>query len=69
MIMLLVNVGTFCGYIVGSLVDYEYIPCIFVTVPLIYVACFAIIPNTPQYCLRRGRFDVRTSFKFLLILF
>lgn len=59
MITLLVNIGILSGYTVGALVDYEYIPCIFVTVPLIYVACFAFIPNTPQYCLRRGRVDVR----------
>ncbi|XP_055303105.1 facilitated trehalose transporter Tret1-like [Sitodiplosis mosellana] len=56
-ITLLVNIGILSGYIVGAIVDYEYVPCIFIAIPLIYVACFAFIPNTPQYCLRRGRIE------------
>lgn len=57
-ITLLVNIGILCGYIVGALVDYEYVPCIFVAVPLIYVVCFIFIPQTPQHCLRRGHIEV-----------
>ncbi|XP_055299426.1 uncharacterized protein LOC129567002 [Sitodiplosis mosellana] len=49
------NTGILIAYIVGAIVDYKYIPCIFIFLPLLYVLCFVFLPNTPQYYLRNDR--------------
>lgn len=47
--------------------DYKYIPCVFIFIPLIYVVCFAFLPNTPQFYLHKDRLQVRTS-KLIIFL-
>lgn len=53
------NTGILTAYIVGAIVDYEYIPCIFIFIPVLYVVCFVCLPNTPQYYLQKNRIQVR----------
>lgn len=52
------NTGILIAYIVGAVVDYELIPCIFVLFPLLYIICFAFLPNTPQHYLLKNRIQV-----------
>lgn len=55
------------AYIVGAVADYELIPCIFLFIPMLYIACFAFVPNTPKYYLHKQQVQVSVymySWKF-----
>lgn len=52
------NLGVLLAYIVGSFVEYEIIPVIFIYIPIIYTVCLFFLPNTPQYHLSKGNFKV-----------
>lgn len=53
------NTGTLIGYILGASVEYEIIPCINVIIPIVFVVVFMMMPNTPQFYLRKGQIQVR----------
>lgn len=42
------------AYVIGALLDYRTIPCIFVFVPIVFAICFTFLPNTPQFHLQKG---------------
>lgn len=52
------SIGIVFGYILGSSVDYEMIPCISVIIPITFAIIFSIFPNTPQYYLAKGQLRV-----------
>lgn len=55
------NVGTLIGYVLGATVEYKIIPCISAIIPIVFVICFMLMPNTPQYHLRKGQTQVRNA--------
>lgn len=55
------NIGILIGFIVGAKLDYEYVPCVFVIIPVIFGSIFVFIPNTPQFLLRKGQTEVMIS--------
>lgn len=52
------SVGTLVAYVVGASVQYDYVPCISGVIPIVFLVVFAMIPNTPQYYLRKGQNEV-----------
>lgn len=56
--MLTRNTGILAAYIVGAIVEYEYIPFIFIIVPVVYFFLFSMLPNTPQYYLGKKNTEV-----------
>lgn len=52
------NVGILIAYILGATVEYKFIPCICVVIPIGFAICFFMLPNTPQYHLRKGQLQV-----------
>lgn len=50
-----------CGlliiFIVGAIVDYHVVPCIFAFLPIVFLISFIFLPNTPQYHLQRGSLE------------
>lgn len=55
------NMGILIAYILGSTVEYKYIPCICVAVPIVFVIIISILWNTPQYYLHKGKPHVRSQ--------
>lgn len=53
------NIGVLMAYVVGALVQYKLVPCIFVAIPIIFGIWFFFLPNTPQYHLKKGDINVR----------
>lgn len=47
------NTGILVSYIVGAILQYRMVPCVFVTFPIVFAIWFAILPNTPQFHLQR----------------
>lgn len=58
------NVGVLCGYIIGGLFSFENRPYISICVPIIYFIGICLLPNTPQYYVRKGDREVE---KILLL--
>lgn len=59
------NIGILIAYIVGTLIDYEYVPCIVIVFPVIFFLLFARLPDTPMYYLKRNRQkEAEASLKF-----
>lgn len=52
------NIGILIGFTIGGKLDYQYVPCIFVFIPVIFGLIFVFIPNTPQFLLRKGETEV-----------
>lgn len=52
------NTGILANYILGAVVEYNYIPWINIVVPVIFAIVFIILPNTPQYYLQKGKTQV-----------
>lgn len=52
------NIGILIAYILGPLLPYKIVPCVYVTVPIVFVIWFAFFPNTPQFHLKQGNFQV-----------
>lgn len=48
------NAGILLGYIVGAVLQYRLVPCVFVTFPIVFAIWFAFLPNTPQFYLQKG---------------
>lgn len=53
------NVGVLIAYVVGATVDYEFIPAIFMYIPIVYMICMYFLPNTPQYHFQCENLKVR----------
>lgn len=51
------------GYILGATVEYKYIPCICIMIPIISIIIFINLPNTPRYYLQKGQEKVRLHSK------
>lgn len=60
-------IGVLVAFIVNAVVDYEYVPCIFIFIPFLYAILFMLLPNTPQYYLQKNQDQVSMAI-FLLIL-
>lgn len=58
MSLLLRNFGTLLIFVLGATVDYHTIPCICITIPIIFAICFTLLPNTPQFYLNKGQYQV-----------
>lgn len=52
------NMGVLISYILGAVIQYKTVPCVFVLAPIIFGICFSILPNTPQYHLQKGQLKV-----------
>lgn len=52
------DVGILISYILGTVVGYRIIPCICVTVPIIFAIIFSTFPNTPEFYLAKGQVHV-----------
>lgn len=59
------NIGVLVAFIVNAVVDYEYVPCIFIFIPFVYAVLFMLLPNTPQYYLRKNQDQVSLTIFFL----
>lgn len=55
------NIGILIAYALGATVDYKYIPCICIIIPIAFVIIFSTLSNTPQYYLRKGNLHVRND--------
>ncbi|XP_055295471.1 facilitated trehalose transporter Tret1-like isoform X2 [Sitodiplosis mosellana] len=59
------NIGILVAYILGAFIDYETIPCIFLSIPIIFGVWFSLLPNTPQYLLQKAQLKkAEDSLKF-----
>lgn len=54
------NVGLLTAFFVGTIVDYEFRPLVFIFFPILYLIWVSILPNTPLYYVKRGNFHVST---------
>ena len=54
-LVLFCNVGIVSGYIIGSLVSYYTFAYIMIQIPLLYVLCYAWLPETPIYLINNDR--------------
>lgn len=52
------NVGVMTSHILGSSVDYFNVPRICIVLPIAFLIIFQMWPNSPQYHLRKGHFQV-----------
>lgn len=39
----------------GATIDYEYVPCVVILIPIMFFLLFARLPDTPMYYLERNR--------------
>lgn len=54
---LYVNVGILIGFVGGTYLDYAIVPYIMIVFPVIFFCAFILMPDTPQYLLKRNRND------------
>lgn len=52
------NAGMLTSYVLGALLDYDQLPYVFIIIPIVYMINFIFLPNTPQYLVKRGEFEV-----------
>lgn len=52
------NIGVLLIFTIGAYADYFTVPCIFIFFPIVFLVCFFILPNTPQFYLHKGRTEV-----------
>lgn len=52
------NIGVLLSYVVGATVQYDIIPAIFVSIPIVYMILMFSLPNTPQYHIRNENLQV-----------
>lgn len=59
------DIGILFGYIFGSFVDYQLVPLICVSVPVLFAIIFITLPNTTQYYLSKRQFQcAEYAFKY-----
>lgn len=52
------NVGVMFGFCISAIIEYKYMPYIFISIPIIYLILLLTLPNTPQYYLKKGMIHV-----------
>lgn len=52
------NTGMLTSYIVSSFLDYNQLPFVFIIIPIVYIVNFVLLPNTPQYLVKKGKMEV-----------
>lgn len=52
------NFGILTAYGLGAWLQYNQIPYVFISIPIVYLINFALLPNTPHYLVKKGRIDV-----------
>lgn len=52
------NFGALLAYGLGAYVPYEYSPYIYVSMPIVYLIVFGLLPNTPRYLVQKRKFSV-----------
>lgn len=62
------NVGVLLAYVGGAYLDYSVIPYVFISLPIIFLIIFGLLPNTPQYLLAAGRIEVSAYFFIITYL-
>lgn len=62
--MLSRNIGVLLIFSFGAYADYFTVPCIFIFFPIIFLICFSLLPNTPQFYFRNGRIEVISDCHF-----
>lgn len=50
--------GYLAAFIVGAIVEYSIFPYIFIGVPVITFILVIFLPNSPQYLIRNGDYEV-----------
>lgn len=55
------NFGILIAYILGATIDYFQMPLVCISVPLVFMVLFFLLPNTPQYLLQKGNFKASIS--------
>ncbi|XP_031622987.1 facilitated trehalose transporter Tret1-like isoform X2 [Contarinia nasturtii] len=59
------NIGILGGYILGAILQYKTIPCVFAFVPIVFSVWFYYLPNTPQFYLQKSQLKrAEDSLKF-----
>lgn len=59
--MMVRAVGLLIGYVIGVTVPYLYVPVVSVLFPIIFFVIFVLLPNTPQFYLRKHQTHVRDN--------
>lgn len=59
--MLCRNVGILGAYTIGAFTSYYTQPFIYAVVPILFFLMFILLPNTPQYYLRKDKFEVSSD--------
>lgn len=52
------NSGILAAYGLGAWLHYDQTPYVFISIPIIYMINFVLLPNTPQYFVKKGKFTV-----------
>lgn len=65
--LILRNIGTLLGFVLGATLTYNAIPLICVCIPIVFGIVFIMIPNTPRFYLQRGHIHVSDKFFFLKV--
>lgn len=54
---LIVSVGVLCGYVLVEVLPVNYIAYVMSGVPIIYLVCLSVLPETPEFLLTCGKFE------------
>lgn len=55
------NLGMLTAYVLSALIGYKQLPYIFIIIPIVYMINFISLPNTPQYLVKKGKFEVKRN--------
>lgn len=59
------NIGILFGYIGGTYLTYSQVPYVMIAFPIIFLAVFAFMPDSPQHFLRCGKLEkAETALRF-----
>lgn len=53
------NIGVLLSYTIGATVQYEFIPAIFIFIPILYMILLFLLPNTSQYYIKKDNLQVK----------
>lgn len=59
--MMIMYLGVLAGYVGGTFLDYYTNSWLMFAVPLVFLALFALMPETPQYLLRNNQLELAES--------
>lgn len=59
--MVICCTGILLSYIAGTYISYQYVPYVFIVLPVIFLATFMFFPETPQFLLIKNDFSVSKS--------